>query len=277
MLPHAPHAPHAPQAPHAGEGSVNSVSDAETAARVVALIDATNLADDCTDDDVVELCRSATGAWGSVAGVCVFARFVALARAELGADSEVRLVTVTNFPSGDDTLDDVVAATRRALDDGADEIDVVLPYHSFLAGDTQRPAALLDAARDAVDEARTLKVIIESGEMADRAQIDAAARFSVDHGADFVKTSTGKTALSATPEAVETILGVLSTAERPVGVKAAGGVRSLEDAAAYLAMADRIMGDGWASAETFRFGSSSLLASAVEALDQPRQDDDAEA
>jgi len=94
---------------------------------------------------------------------------------------------------------------------------------------------------------------------------------AVDHGADFVKTSTGKIDVSATPEAAETILGVLSTADRPVGIKVAGGVRSLDDAAEYLALADRIMGDGWASPTTFRFGSSSLLTTARTAVttDQP--------
>jgi len=146
-----------------------------------------------------------------------------------------------------------------------------MPYRALLEGRVDEAAAMIDAVRAAIDGDHALKVIIESGAMSDRAQVDAASRLAVDHGADFVKTSTGKIDVSATPEAAETILGVLSTADRPVGIKVAGGVRSLDDAAEYLALADRIMGDGWASPTTFRFGSSSLLTTARTAVttDQP--------
>ncbi|CAN5826895.1 deoxyribose-phosphate aldolase [soil metagenome] len=245
---------------------MNVVSEAELARRVIGLIDATNLSDDCTDADVVELCERATGPGAPAAGVCIYPRFVRLARQRLDAlaadgETTVKVVTVVNFPGGDEVVDDVVAATRQAIEDGADEIDVVLPYNSFLAGETETATAMLGALCQATS-AKTLKVIIESGAMSERAQIDAAARFVVEHGADFVKTSTGKIDVSATPEAVETILGVLSTTDRPVGVKVAGGVRDLTDAAAYLELADRVMSAGWASAATFRFGSSSLLDTA---------------
>ena len=254
---------------------MNVVSEAEVAGRVIGLIDATNLSDDCTDDDVVELCERASGPGAPAAGVCIYPQFVRLARERLDAiasdgETSVKVVTVVNFPGGGEDVDDVVAATRQAIGEGADEIDVVLPYNRFLAGETEPAAAMLDAVRRATGD-KTLKVIIESGAMSERAQIDAAARFAVDHGADFVKTSTGKIDVSATPEAVETILGVVTTADRQVGVKAAGGVRDLAEAAAYLELADRIMGDGWVSAATFRFGSSSLLATALAALDEPEE------
>ena len=83
--------------------------------------------------------------------------------------------------------------------------------------------------------------------------------FAIDHGADFVKTSTGKTPVSATPEAAEIVLEAIAVAGQPVGFKASGGIRTVDDAAAYLALADRIMGADWASPATFRFGASSLL------------------
>jgi len=246
--------------------------DRSVAERVIALIDATNLADDCTDDDVIALCRSASGSdgdGGPTAAVCVYPQFVELARRELSP--EVLVATVVNFPAGDDAVDHVVAETEAALAAGADEIDVVLPYRAFLEDRFDEAAAMIDAVRAVVDENHAMKVIIESGAMTERAHVDAASRFAVEHGADFVKTSTGKIDVSATPEAAETILGVLSTADRPVGIKVAGGVRSLDDAAEYLALADRIMGDGWASPATFRFGSSSLLTTARTAVttDQP--------
>jgi len=246
--------------------------DRSVAERVIALIDATNLADDCTDDDVSALCGSATGSehdGGPTAAVCVYPQFVELARRELSP--EVLVATVVNFPAGDDAVDHVVAETEAALAAGADEIDVVLPYRAFLEDRFDEAAAMIDAVRAVVDENHAMKVIIESGAMTERAHVDAASRFAVEHGADFVKTSTGKIDVSATPEAAETILGVLSTADRPVGIKVAGGVRSLADAAEYLALADRIMGDGWAGPATFRFGSSSLVTTARMAVttDQP--------
>ncbi|MEJ7721641.1 MAG: deoxyribose-phosphate aldolase [Ilumatobacteraceae bacterium] len=175
----------------------------------------------------------------------------------MSCSSEVLVATVVNFPAGDDAVNQVVAETEAALAAGADEIDVVMPYRAFLEDRVDEAAAMIDAVRAVIDGDHALKVIIESGAMSERAQVDAASRLAVDHGADFVKTSTGKIDVSATPEAAETILGVLSTADRPVGIKVAGGVRSLDDAAEYLALADRIMGDGWASPATFRFGSSS--------------------
>ena len=92
-----------------------------------------------------------------------------------------------------------------------------------------------------------MKVIIESGELPDRAAIDRATHFAIAHGADFVKTSTGKTAVSATPEAAEIILEAIDVSGRPVGFKASGGIRTLADAATYLDLADTIMGAGWAT------------------------------
>ena len=113
-----------------------------------------------------------------------------------------------------------------------------------------------------------MKVIIETGELPDRAAIDRATHFAIANGADFVKTSTGKTPVSATPEAAEIVLEAIEVSGRPVGFKASGGIRTLADAAAYLDLADRIMGPGWATPATFRFGASGLL-DALEAATRP--------
>jgi deoxyribose-phosphate aldolase len=106
---------------------------------------------------------------------------------------------------------------------------------------------------------RTLKVIVESGELPGPAAVDRAAMLAIECGADFVKTSTGKTPVSATPEAAEIILEAIAVSGRPVGLKVSGGIRTVDDARAYLELADRIMGPGWATPATFRFGASSLL------------------
>jgi deoxyribose-phosphate aldolase len=141
----------------------------------------------------------------------------------------------------------------------------VLPYTAWLAGDVQRAVDVLAAVRD---ETGTLvmKVIIETGELPDRSAIDRAAMFAIEHGADFVKTSTGKTAVSATPEAAEIVLEAIAVSGRPVGFKASGGVRTVDDARTYLDLADSIMGPDWAAPTTFRFGASSLLDALEAAL-----------
>lgn len=238
-------------------------SDVEVARLAISLLDLTDLGDDTTADAASALCDRARRA--GVAAVCVWPRFVAECAAVLD-DVPVRVATVVDFPSGAEPLDDVVHQTSTALAAGADEIDVVLPYRALLAGDTATASDVLDAVRGRVTEhGALLKVIIESGELPDRRAIDHAAQFAVTHGADFVKTSTGKSAVSATPEAAETILEAIRRAGGAVGFKASGGIRTLADARTYLGIAERVMGEGWATPATFRFGASSLL-DALEAV-----------
>lgn len=240
--------------------------ESSIARRALSLLDLTDLGEGCTDDDVRRLCSRAVTPFGAVAAVCVWPRFVHTAVVAL-AGSGVKVATVVNFPSGDESLDDVVAATRSALADGADEIDLVLPYRAFLAGDTERVASVLDGVRAAVVGPRCLKVILETGELVTTERIEAAARVAIDHGADFVKTSTGKTATSATPTAAAAMLRVIADSERPVGIKPSGGIRTVSDAATYLQLADRAMGESWATPDTFRFGASGLLDAILAVLD----------
>jgi deoxyribose-phosphate aldolase len=165
-----------------------------TAHRAIALLDLTELGDHATVDDVTALCTRAIGPHGKVAAVCVWPRHVAHAARQLAATG-VRIATVVNFPSGNDDIDAVVELARAAQLDGADEIDLVLPYRAFLAGDHARGAAMISAVRQAVaaGSGKTLKVILETGELVDLAVIRAARRAGHRHGADFIKTSTGKT------------------------------------------------------------------------------------
>lgn len=233
--------------------------DASVAAarRAIRLIDLTDLDDHSTADAVESLCGRARE--HGTAAVCVWPDFVRVTAQAL-ADSSVRVATVVNFPAGTDRPFAVGVLTERALADGADEIDVVLPYLAWLGGDTARAAAVLDAVRRTCGTGgATMKVILETGELPDTDAVARAARFAVEHGADFVKTSTGKTERSATPEAVGAMLAVISSTDRAVGIKPSGGIRTAADAARYLDLADAVMGDGWASPSTFRFGASGLL------------------
>lgn len=232
---------------------------AALARRAITLLDLTELGDHATADDVTALCARAVGPHGSVAAVCVWPRHVAHAVEQLWG-TNVRVATVVNFPSGDELIDDVVAMTRQALADGADEIDLVLPYRAFLAGDVEAAAAMIDAVRAEVPgDSHALKVILETGELVDPTAVHGAAHLAVMHGADFIKTSTGKSSVSATLGATATMLLVIREADRPVGLKPSGGIRTLADAQAYIEQADAVMGEGWATPATFRFGASGLL------------------
>ena len=239
-----------------------------TAHRAIALLDLTELGDHATVDDVTALCTRAIGPHGKVAAVCVWPRHVAHAARQLAATG-VRIATVVNCPSGNDDIDAVVELARSAQLDGADEIDLVLPYRAFLAGDHARGAAMISAVRQAVaaGSGKTLKVILETGELVDLAVIRAAAELAIRHGADFIKTSTGKTPVSATLGATQVMLQVIHDLDPAVGLKPSGGIRTLADAAAHLAQADTIMGPAWASPATFRFGASGLLTALEAAID----------
>ncbi len=226
------------------------------ARRAIGLIDLTDLSDDHSPDGIDLLCRRARE--HRTAAVCVWPEFVATCAANL-AGSGVRVATVVNFPSGDEPPSRVAAMTHGALDDGADDIDVVLPYRAFLAGDLEPGREVLAAVTAMVESPRIVKVILETGALGDAAAVRAAAELAVDGGADFVKTSTGKIPVGASIEAAEAMLSVIAAADRPIGLKPSGGIRSFDDAVAYIELADSVMGEGWAAPATFRFGASGLL------------------
>ena len=238
-----------------------------SAQRILSLIDLTNLNDDCTEDNVVELCSRAQGEFGNTAAVCVWPRFVNLCASILRGTS-IKVATVVNFPHGGTDVADVVATTIAALDAGADEIDLVLPYQSMITGDEAQVLSMLQAVREVVHAPAHLKVILETGELINPERIRRASELAIKSGADFIKTSTGKTKVSATPEAVTTMLQVIRDSGLPVGLKPSGGIRTVADAQQYLDLADAIMGPQWATPQTFRFGASGLL-DAVEAELRP--------
>ena len=134
----------------------------------------------------------------------------------------------------------------------------------MLKGDEASVVSMLQAVREIVHAPDHLKVSLETGELSDQGIIRRASELAIKAGADFIKTSTGKTKVSATPEAVTTMLQVIRDSGRPVGLKPSGGIRTIADAQQYLDLADAMMGPQWATPRTFRFGASGLL-DAVEA------------
>ncbi|NNE10728.1 MAG: deoxyribose-phosphate aldolase [Ilumatobacter sp.] len=235
----------------------------DRARQAISLVDLTNLSDDCTVEDVVTLCARARR--HGTAAVCVWPDFVAQSAAALDG-TDVAVATVVNFPTGDERPFAVSVLTERSIDDGADEIDVVLPYRAFVAGDTAPAADVLGAVRAAAADGVLVKVILETGELPDLDSVERAASFAIDHGADFVKTSTGKSPVSATEAAVERMLAAIAHADgTTVGIKPSGGIGTADAAEVYLTLAEQAFGADWISPRTFRFGASSLLGALVAA------------
>lgn len=238
------------------------MTDAEIARRALPLLDLTDLSDACTAADITAMCAAARAS--GVAAVCLWPRFVAQAARDL-AGSGVRIATVVNFPAGGEDVAGTLRETRAALADGADEIDLVLPYPALRDGRPEAARAMVDAVR-AVCAETCLKVILETGRLAPDL-IRQASRLALAAGADMIKTSTGKTAISATPEAAEIMLEAIRDGGGRQGLKVSGGLRTVADAARYLDLADRMMGSGWARPDTFRIGASALRAALVAALE----------
>jgi deoxyribose-phosphate aldolase len=222
-------------------------------------LDLTSLNDADTEADVERLCERAQGRFGAPAAVCVWPRFAALARARL--PGAVAVAAVANFPAGAADAGHAAREAARIVAAGAQEVDVVLPWRVLLAGDERAAAALLAAVRRACPAA-TLKVILETGMLPDEATVRRAARLALAEGADFLKTSTGKAMIGATPAAARLLLRAIADdphARDRVGFKAAGGVRTVADAAVYLALVREILGDDAVGPRRLRIGASALL------------------
>lgn len=203
----------------------------------------------------------------STAAVCVYPDLVAVAKEALG-DSGVNVAAVaTAFPSGRAALDIKLADTRDAVGAGADEIDMVIDRGAFLSGRYLQVFDEIVATREACarpDGADAhLKVIFETGELQTYDNVRRACWLAMLAGADFIKTSTGKTQPAATLPVtmilVEAARDFREATGRQVGVKPAGGIRSSKDAIKYLVMVNEIAGPDWLTPDWFRFGASTLL------------------
>jgi deoxyribose-phosphate aldolase len=242
------------------------LSDLDATARTaLACLDLTSLADGHDvaggEAEIEALCAKAIGApgRGATAAVCVWPRLAAFARARLPA--HIAVAAVANFPDGSSDIERAVRDTRAIVDAGAQEVDVVLPYRDLLLPHSAAPA-LLAAVRRACD-GLVLKVILETGEMADAATIDTACRMALDAGADFLKTSTGKKPVSATPAAARRLLAAIAgdaAARSRVGFKPAGGIRTVADAALYIGLTAQALGADAVNPHRFRLGASGLLS-----------------
>lgn len=232
------------------------------AQRILSLIDLTSLKESDTEANIVQLFEKARTPFGHVAAVCVSPAFARLAVAQF-AGSPIKVATVANFPEGGASLETVLTEIGRALEDGVQEVDVVFPYHRYLAGERQYTHTFVAACKAACGEDVVLKVILETGALNDTTIIADASYDVLAAGADFIKTSTGKIPEGATLEAAATMLlvakHIMPQLKRRVGVKVSGGIRTIKQATQYVELADNILGREWVAPDTFRIGASQLL------------------
>ncbi|WP_063755754.1 MULTISPECIES: deoxyribose-phosphate aldolase [unclassified Streptomyces] len=201
------------------------------------------------------------------AAVCVYPDMVATAKAALnGADVKIASVA-TAFPAGRAALPVKLADTRDAVAAGADEIDMVIDRGAFLAGRYLETYELIKAIKEACvredGSAARLKVIFETGELSTYDNIRRASWIGMLAGADFIKTSTGKVGVNATPAntllMLEAVRDFKAQTGIQIGVKPAGGIRTTKDAIKFLVLVNETVGEDWLSNHWFRFGASSLL------------------
>jgi deoxyribose-phosphate aldolase len=233
--------------------------EARAHARVaLACLDLTSLNDNDDARAIETLCTNAVSRFGNVAAVCVWPRFVAQARAAL--PRQIAVAAVANFPAG--ALDErlALADTHNIVQAGGDEVDLVLPWRAMLDGRVNEAAQLVARVRAACTGVR-LKLIVESGELASSRSLQQACRIGLDAGVDFLKTSTGKTAHGASLPAAREMMTAIAAHGRgaAVGFKAAGGIRTVADAAGYITLERELLGPDAAGPTRLRFGASGLL------------------
>lgn len=238
----------------------------------ISMIDLTSLTDKETSEDIKKLCQKAKSNEGNTAAICIFPRYIPLAKKILleQGTPDIKIATVTNFPDGNEDITIAVSETKAAIAYGADEVDVVYPYKALINGDINIGFELVEACKQVCPQNVLLKVIIESGELKTPALIKLASEVSIRAGADFIKTSTGKVKVNATPLAAEIMLKVIKSTNNghiDTGLKIAGGVKDIDDVQLYLNLAKSILGDSWVEMSHFRFGASKLLDNLLITLD----------
>jgi deoxyribose-phosphate aldolase len=213
------------------------------------------------------------------ASVCVYPNFASVVR-KTRKNPKLHVTTVAGcFPSSQSFLEVKLREIELAVRDGADEIDIVLALNSFLEGDYDTAGKEILASREIIDQTAAelgrpvvLKVILETGLLVTPELIADASFLAMENGADFIKTSTGKVEVNATPMAAyvmcQCIKKFYEQTGRKVGFKAAGGISSAMDAVSYYSIVSTILGKDWLNKDLFRFGVSRLANQLLSAVEQ---------
>lgn len=216
--------------------------------------------------------------WPLPASICVYPNFASTVRDERKCDFNITVVSAC-FPSSQSFLEVKLKECEMAVEQGADEVDIVLALNSFLAGDHEKASEEIRKVRECIDcvaarQGRTvhLKVILETGLLRTPELIANASFLAMEAGADFIKTSTGKVDVNATPAAAyvmcECIERFMAVTGRKVGFKPAGGISSAADALCYYSIVSSVLGKEWLNKDCFRFGVSRVANSILSAVEQ---------
>lgn len=247
--------------------SIKKESKVQALKLALSMVDLTTLAGMDTPGKVRQLCQKAKEPYAGlpelpqVAAVCVYPNMVSVARKALRGTNINIASVATSFPSGMSTLESKLEETRRVVEDGADEVDMVISRGEFLKGNYDYVYDEITAVKDACGEAH-LKVILETGELQTYENVRKASDLAMQAGADFIKTSTGKVKPAATQPVtlvmLEAIRDYFYETGRMVGMKPAGGIRKAKQAIQYLVLVRETLGTDWLTPNYFRFGASSL-------------------
>ncbi len=251
-----------------GTRSIKTTAKAYAIDLAISMIDLTTLEGADTPGKVRSLCAKGVNpdptdrSVPKVAAICVYPDMAAIAKEALSGSGINVASVATAFPAGRAALPVKLADVADAVAAGADEIDMVIDRGAFLSGRYLEVFEEIKAVKAACGNAH-LKVIFENGELATYDNIRRCSWLAMLAGADFIKTSTGKVAVNATPAntllMLEAVRDFRDLTGVQVGVKPAGGIRASKDAIKYLVMVNETAGDDWLSPHWFRFGASSLL------------------
>ena len=247
--------------------SIKKSSKMEGLKLALSMIDLTTLEGKDTEGKVRQLCYKAMHPHDAlqniptVAAICVYPTYVGIAKKALqGSNIQVASVA-TAFPSGQSNLEAKLSDTKFAVDQGADEIDMVISRGQFLSGNYQFVFDEIAAIKEACGKAH-LKVILETGEIDTLDNVRKASEIAMYAGADFIKTSTGKIQPAATLQVTYVMLDAIKDfylkTGKIIGMKPAGGISTSKIALQYLVMLNEVLGEKWMTKKYFRFGASSL-------------------
>jgi deoxyribose-phosphate aldolase len=247
--------------------SIKAASKMQGLLLTLSIIDLTTLEGKDSVGKVEQLCykalhlHDAFEGLPTVAAICVYPSHVRTAKTALQGSSVKVASVATAFPAGQSSLNIKLAETKYAIDEGADEIDMVISRGKFLAGEYAYVFDEIAAIKAACQQAR-LKVILETGELGSLDDVRKASQLAIAAGADFIKTSTGKVQPAATMPVtlvmLETIRDHYYKTGHRVGMKPAGGISTAKLALHYLVMLNETLGADWMDPYWFRFGASSL-------------------
>ena len=247
--------------------SIKKESKVQALTLALSMIDLTTLEGRDSPGKVRQLCYKATHlherfpGLPHVAAVCVYAPMIKVAKKALRGSGVKVAAVATAFPSGMADLETKLAEVVRAVQDGADEVDMVISRGRFLSGDYDYVSDEIARVKQACGQAH-LKVILETGELVTLDNVRAASDLAMASGADFIKTSTGKVQPAATPEVTLVMMQAIRDFHREggkrVGLKPAGGISKAKQAIQYLVMLRETLGQAWLTPDLFRFGASSL-------------------